>query len=74
MIFFGKDIFKKVISICKRRMGVCFLTKEMFSELLKRLGDRGKEGSHREGRLGEPGWGARGLRCMLTPAQCQAPG
>lgn len=36
MVFFGKDIFKRVISICKRRMGVCFLMKEMFSELLKR--------------------------------------
>lgn len=38
MTFLGKDILKKVISVCKRRTGVCFLKKEMFSKLLKRHG------------------------------------
>lgn len=59
MVFFGKDIFKKFLSICKRRMGVCFLMKEMFSELLKRC--RGIE--EKGGATGRGGLGSREGEC-----------
>lgn len=52
MIFLGKDVFKKAISVCKRRMGVCFLLKEMFSKPLKRHGGIEERESHREGSIG----------------------
>lgn len=59
MIFLGKDIFKKVINVCKRRTGVCFLMKEMFSKLPKRHRGIEVRRSHRQGlgEAGEPGWG-----------------
>ena len=64
MVFLGKDIFKKVISVCKRMR--CLLSLEgNFSQALKR--HRGMEQtveSPREGRggLGGPGWGVAGFK------------
>lgn len=62
MVFLGKDIFKKVISVCKRMR--CLLSLEgRFSNVLKRHRGMGKTvESPREGRLGGPGWGAAGFK------------
>ena len=51
--------------------GICFLLKEMFTQLVKRQsGGEGNGESHGEGMLGEPGWGIGRLKIVFAPARC----
>lgn len=60
MIFLGKDILKKVISVCERRTGVYFLLEEMFSKPPKRHRGIEVRRSHGRGLGGGVGGGAQG--------------
>lgn len=51
--------------------GICFLLKEMSTQLVKRQrGGEGNGGSHGEGMLGEPRWEAGWLKIVFAPARC----
>lgn len=60
MIFLGKDILKKVISVCERRTGVYFLLEEMFSKPPKRHRGIEVRRSHGRGLGGGVGGGCAG--------------